>query len=170
MEIKKEVNALEKRKPVFIQSQEDVQNAADFLALLNETKTYIQEAYDLEKEGLIIRLKDIEKKYKNVLKLLDDFEGEVRGKVTNYVTKLINQGEVVEKKVKGNIGYITFIADKEVEIEDEKKLLQGVIEGKYPDKFVKVNKNEIKKYIKATNSDVDGVKAYDSVYMRAGKL
>jgi len=166
MELKKEFNQVAKYKPTYVRADGDVKKAADFLKRLKYLREVVKERFDNERKELVEKLAEIENKYDEILKKIDETEGEVRGKVVNYAKNKIASGELLEKKISGEVGSITFIADKEVEVVDLGQLIKAIAEGKYPTTLLQPRLAEIKKYVKATQKNIEGCNIENTVYFR----
>jgi len=162
--MKKEFNALVKRKPTYINSTDDIKNAVLFLRDVRELKAIAKEKYEEERAELAKQLDTIDAKYNTIIKALDDVDGEVRGKITNYAKVVINNGGVIEKRIEVSGSILTFVGDKSVTVENEKELIKAIAEGEYPTTFVKPQLSELKKYAKATQKGIAGCKIEDTVY------
>lgn len=157
-------NGLAKYKPTYIESEEDVAKAADFLYELRLLEEAVAEEEKKEMEEVDKLIEKIQAKYAKVYDLIDKTNGEVRGKINHYVQNEIDNKHVINKKVEGNKATLTFIASKKVMMTDKKLLLKGIVEDKYPDSLVEVSIGEMQKFIKATKAVPDGVEARDSAY------
>jgi len=166
MEAKKGFNQVIKFKPQYIKSVEDVQKAADFLKRLKEFKEAVRTMAQNEKEELLEKIAAIDKKYGEILEKIDEAEGEVRGKVTHYADSVIDSGELLEKRIRGEVATITFVANKDVEVIDFDELIKAVANSEYPTTLLQPRVNEIKKYAKATGKNVKGCNIRDTVYFR----
>lgn len=157
-------NGLAKYKPTYIESEEDVAKAADFLYELRLLEEAVAEEEKKEMEEVDKLIEKIQAKYSKVYDLIDKTTGEVRGKINHYVQNEIDNKHIINKKVSGNKATLTYVDYKKIMVNDNKLLLKGIVEGKYPDSFIEVKIGEMQKYIKATKIVPDGVEAHDSAY------
>ncbi len=167
MKLKNQLNELAKYKPTYVKTTDDVAKAADFLAKVKELREAVLAAQNTEKQELIDRLDDVDKKYREIIDKITAVEGEVRGKIIDYAKKEIQAGHTIEKNVKGKEAQLIFIADKDVEVVDIKEFVKAIADNELPDRLVKPVLSELKKYVKAIGSDdIPGCKVSDTVYFQ----
>lgn len=147
----------------------EVPAIADYLVDIKVLKDKVQEYFNGLREPIEQQLEEIKKQETEIMKRIEEEEGKWRGIVNNTITKAIQDGQIVDKSYEGEKGKITMVADVEIEVTDLKALVRSILDNVYGEggwKFIDAKKGEIKKFIKATGFDIEGVAKKDVAYMK----
>ncbi|MGB4267853.1 MAG: hypothetical protein WBK20_01600 [Spirochaetota bacterium] len=166
----KELQKLVERVPKEIRSVDDIAKAADILYKLKEFMEMAINAKETEAKDLKDQMWNIMRRYDEVIFKINEISESILGKIKEYAENEIHAGRSIEKVILGEEARLTFIADKNIKIDNIRVLARMVADGIISDRIFNIDRNELKHHARIfSESGLDGIVVRDTVSIQIRK-